>query len=41
MDLLGLGAEMDLVTTVELVVGTGVVIFAIYLGSSLGIFRKS
>ena len=41
MDLLGLGAEMDLVTTVELVVETGVVIFAIYLGSSLGIFRKS
>ncbi|HPA44639.1 MAG TPA: hypothetical protein PLZ55_14795 [bacterium] len=41
MDFLGLGAEMDLVTTVELAVGAGVILFAIYLGSSLGIFRKS
>jgi len=37
----GLGISFDLVTTVEVASAIGVVLYAVYLGSSMGIFKKS
>ena len=41
MGFLGLGMELDLISSVELIAFIGVVLYAIYVGSSIGIFRKS
>ncbi len=37
----GLGLNVDLVTTVEVLSIAGVVLYAIYLGASMGLFKKS
>lgn len=35
------GFDFDLVTLIEIVSAIAVVLYAVYLGSSMGIFRKS
>jgi hypothetical protein len=37
----GLGFDFDLITLIEIASAIAVVLYAIYLGSSIGIFRKS